>query len=102
MEKKCLTYYSIFVVFYLYVAITSHSMYSTGYLGLNPFQTSVAFHIETSHFFCSAKQMTGFYMKHNTRLKWTNQIYVSSLNMSTSTIKFYLNLNIVEKDFILR
>ena len=30
---------------------------------------SFAFHIETSHFFCTAKQMAGFYMKRNTRLK---------------------------------
>ena len=27
---------------------------------------SIAFHIETSHLFYRAKQMTGFYMKHNT------------------------------------
>ena len=37
---------------------------------INPFQLSVAFHIETSDLFCSAKQMAGFYMKRNTRLKW--------------------------------
>ena len=27
---------------------------------INPFQRSVEFHIETSHLFCSAKQITGF------------------------------------------
>ena len=32
-----------------------------------------AFHIETRHLFCSAKQMTGFYMKHNTGLKLVKQ-----------------------------
>ena len=37
---------------------------------INPFQPSVAFHIETSRLFCSAKQMTGSYMKCNTGLKW--------------------------------
>ena len=37
---------------------------------VNPFQPSVAFHIETSHLFCRAKQITGFYMKCNTGLKW--------------------------------
>ena len=37
---------------------------------INPFQPSVAFHIEASHLFCSAKQMTGFYIKQNTWLKW--------------------------------
>ena len=33
------------------------------------FQPSAAFHIETTHLFCCAKQMTGFYMKCNTGLK---------------------------------
>ena len=36
---------------------------------LPPFLPSFAFHIEISHFVCSAKQMTGFYMKCNTGLK---------------------------------
>ena len=40
----------------------------------NPFQSSVTFHIETSHLICNAKQMTGFYMECNTWLKWVNQI----------------------------
>ena len=38
----------------------------------NPFQPSAAFHIETSHLFCKAKQVTSFYMKHNTGMKWVN------------------------------
>ena len=33
-------------------------------------QPSISFHIETSQLFCRAKQMTSFYMKRNTRLKW--------------------------------
>ena len=41
-------------------------------LSLNPFQPSVAFHIETSYFFCSAKQLTSFFMKCNTGLQWVN------------------------------
>ena len=32
----------------------------------NSFQPGVAFHIETSHFFCRIKQMTGFYVECNT------------------------------------
>ena len=39
------------------------------FIYLNLFQPSVAFYIETSHLFCSAKEMTGFYMKCNTGLK---------------------------------
>ena len=30
----------------------------------------VAFHVETSHLFCSANQVNGFYMECNTWLKW--------------------------------
>ena len=37
---------------------------------INPFQPSVAFHIETSHLICTASKMTGFYIKCNTGLKW--------------------------------
>ena len=37
---------------------------------INPFQPSVAFHIETSHLICIASKMTGFYIKCNTGLKW--------------------------------
>ena len=37
---------------------------------LNPFQPSVAVHIETRYLFCCAKQVTGFYIKCNIRLKW--------------------------------
>ena len=40
---------------------------------INPFQFSDAFHIETSHLICSSNQMTGFYMKCNTELKWVNK-----------------------------
>ena len=36
----------------------------------NQFLPSVVFHIEISRLFCLAKQMTGFYMKRNTGLKW--------------------------------
>ena len=32
---------------------------------INPFQTSVAFHIETNRLICRANQMAGFYMKCN-------------------------------------
>ena len=37
-------------------------------------ETSVAFHVETSHLICTSNQMTGFYMKCNTRLKWIKQL----------------------------
>ena len=35
-----------------------------------PLNSPVLFHIKTSYWFCRTKQMTGFYMKRNTRLKW--------------------------------
>ena len=37
---------------------------------MNPFESSVAFHLEISHLICSANQITGFYTKYNTGLKW--------------------------------
>ena len=36
---------------------------------VNSFQSSVVFHIETSHLICSPNQMTGVYMKCSTELK---------------------------------
>ena len=39
----------------------------------NQFQPSDAFHIENSHLIFTANQMTGFYMKCNTGLKWVNK-----------------------------
>ena len=38
---------------------------------LNPFQSSVEFHVETSHFFCFSKQINSFYTKCNwAEMKW--------------------------------
>ena len=54
---------------------TSEYRSSTLYF-FNPFHPSVAFHIETSHLICTANQMTGFYIKRNTGLKWI-QLYLS-------------------------
>ena len=39
-------------------------------LYFDPFQSIDAFQIEISHLICSTNQMTGFYMKCNTWLKW--------------------------------
>lgn len=36
----------------------------------NPFQSSVALHIETSYLIYNANQMTGFYMKYSNSPKW--------------------------------
>ena len=49
------------------------------FIYLNLFQPSVAFYIETSHLFCRAKQMTGFYIIVNTRVKWINK-FLKTLN----------------------
>ena len=45
-------------------------------------QPSVAFHIETSHLFCSAKQKTGFYMKCNIVLNWVKKVVSGKDNCS--------------------
>ena len=33
------------------------------------------FDVETSHLFCRARQMTGFYIKCNTGMKWVKWVY---------------------------
>ena len=50
---------------------------------VNPYHASVVFHIESSHLICDAKQMTGFYIKCNTGLKWLDierDIYIYAPN----------------------
>ena len=54
------------------------------HISIDPFQPSVAFHIETSHLFRRANQITGFYMKRNTEGKW-----VSGFNPRHTTDLFY-------------
>ena len=56
---------------------------------INPFQPSVAFHIETSHWICNANhwicnanQMTGFYMKCSTGLKWVKNLFFTDMTDS--------------------
>ena len=41
----------------------------------NPLQPSFAFHVETSHLICTTNQMTGYYMKCNTGLKWVDWFF---------------------------
>ena len=54
---------------------------------LKSFQLSVAFHIETGHLFCSTKQMTAFYIKRNTGLKWIKSIsWKMHASISTETL----------------
>ena len=55
---------------------------------INPFQPSVAFHIETSHFICTENQMTGFYMKCNIGLNWVKKNTVEKWAKVTVTILF--------------
>ena len=53
---------------------------------LKLFQPNVAFHTETNHLLCKANQITGFYMKRKTGLKW-----VHPLNYPPETVS-HLNL----------
>ena len=48
---------------------------------INPFQPIVAFHTETSHLFCSAKQTNGFCMKCNAWLKWVDPFLATILSL---------------------
>ena len=54
---------------------------------VDPFWPSVVFYIETSHLNYSANQMTGFYMKYNTALKYINSFGTSGpLSMLSSIL----------------
>ena len=55
----------------------------------NRFQTSVAFHIETSQLVCSANQITGFYMNRITKLKWIK--FIALRFLETSTLEYWEN-----------
>ena len=42
----------------------------------NLFQSSVAFHIETSHLISTTNLMTGFYIKRTTGMKWLKAVII--------------------------
>ena len=60
---------------------------TNGVTNLNQLQPSVAVHIETSHFICSATQMTGFYMKYNAWLKWAKH-HTHRINLFQAMFNF--------------
>ena len=41
---------------------------------ITSFQSSVSFHVKTSHLIWTTNQMTGFHMKYNTGLIWVNRV----------------------------
>ena len=57
---------------------------------VNPFQPSIAFHVETSHLICFANQITGFYMKCNNGLKWVN-LFIADVPKDPIEEKIKLN-----------
>ena len=63
----------------------STSRFNLLWLLLNSFQSSVAIHIKTTHLFCSAKQITGSFMKANTGVR--RHIY-TQLNMRNVNLIF--------------
>ena len=54
---------------------------------LNTFQPSHAFHRETSHLICRAKQITGFYMKCNAWLNGVNVWFEARKMFNTCSLK---------------
>ena len=58
--------FSISTTFVLRVALLATTIHKYFYLMLSPY-------IETSHLIYNVKQMTGFYMKRNTELKWLKE-----------------------------
>ena len=50
----------------------------------NLFQSNFAFHIQASHLFCSANQLTGFYIMGNTDCQW-----LTNSKIRLESIKFW-------------
>ena len=75
LDKVWYFYFNSLFKFIIYNSILNYSwslvVLRSGTL-LNPFQPSVAFHTETSHLIFIANQMSGFYEKCITSLKWVN------------------------------
>ena len=66
-------------------------------MSINPFQPNVLFHIETSHLFCRLKQMTGFYMKRNTGLKYVNFEHIQQIKpLFLLTLTFYFTASMAK------
>ena len=50
------------------IRLLSQLVSNFGSISVNSFQSSVAFHTETSHLISNANQITGFYMRSNTEM----------------------------------
>ena len=70
---------------------------------VSPFQPSVAFHLEISHLICTANQVTGFYMKCNTGLKWVNLVLRSDFYIIKSIFAtgFFLSWEQKNRGFLM-
>ena len=60
----------------------------------NPFQPSVAFHIETNHSVCNARKMIGFYMKRSTGLNRVKTRIIAVFLLQGITFKDIQGVNI--------
>ena len=70
------TNHSMFCIFsQLYQKNLNPAIYQYLTCQINPFQLTVAFHIQTSHLICSVNQVTCFNMKCNT---WLRQVKIFS------------------------
>ena len=83
------------------------ALIETGILARNGlFQPSFAFHIETSRLICTANQVTGFYMKCNTGLKWVKrrlfQCMVPKTMNLVKTVDFYFSFYLMVSNFHVR
>ena len=95
------TAFKVFVFFPVVKKIYKVSSKGSNISILTPFQTSFAFHIETSHLFCSALwQITGFYMKRKSGLKCVNMFTFNREDTKTTSsdidlFSLLLTLNIL-------
>ena len=60
---------------------------------LDLFQPIVAFYLEVSHLICCVNQVSGFYMKCNTGLKWVSGFYMKCNTGLQWVSGFYMKYN---------
>ena len=87
---------------YLLILIPGVHCYIVLVLFVNLFKPNFPFHIETGNFICNANQMTDFYMKCDTGLKWVKEIYINNNMQNTKKIvlRRFANVNAICMEFL--
>ena len=90
LNEQYWTYFLKDVANLLLINIKQLELYEIEYI-ITPVLPNVLYHIESSYFFCRSKQMTGFYMKCNTGIKWVKRTKCNNTNIRELLIFIKVN-----------